>query len=224
MIKYVLLDVDNTLLDFNLCADESMHKAADGFGIVLPENIFEIFHEINTELWHDIEKGKLTREGLYKIRWNKIFDVAKIDLDGEVFEKFFVKNLHTSAVPVNGAMSLLEYLAPKYTLCVASDAAYDQQVSRLKKADMYKYMKHLFISEDVGAPKPSAKFFDACIAALNCPLDEVIMIGDSLSADINGAHDYGLATCFYNHAHTDIPDGICADYVVNSLDEIKSIL
>ncbi len=224
MITTVLLDVDNTLLDFNLCATESMHKAARGVNIQLPENIFEIFHEINTGLWHDIEKGKLTREGLYKIRWKTIFSEIGIDFDGEVFEEQFVKNLHTSAVPVDGAIELLDYLAPKYTLCVASNAAYEQQISRLRKSDMLKYMKHLFISEQIGAPKPSRQFFDACMRTLSVPLDQVIMIGDSLTADISGARDYGLKTCFYNHARIKADESIGADYIVDSLYEIREIL
>lgn len=224
MITTVLLDVDNTLLDFNLCAKESMHLASDKFGIALPENIFEIFHEINTGLWHDIEKGKLTREGLYKIRWNTIFKRIGVDFDGEIFEAQFVKNLHSAAIPVDGAIGLLEYLYPKYTLCVASNAAYEQQISRLTRADMLKYMKHLFISEQIGAPKPSPAFFDKCIETLGVGTDELIMIGDSISADIIGAHDYGIKTCFYNHAKAELPGDLCADYTVNSLDEIKNIL
>lgn len=225
MIKTVLLDVDNTLLDFNLCADESMHIVADKMGIVLPDNIFEVFHGINTVLWHDIEKGKLTRDELHKIRWNMVFDKVNIKADGIGFEKLFVSTLHESAVPVVGAKELLEYLHGKYQLCVASNAAEQQQLSRLKKADMLKYMEHLFVSEKIGAPKPSANFFDACISALgDVRLDEIMMIGDSLSADIIGAHDYGLKTCWYNHEKTDTPPDICADYIVNSLDEIKAIL
>lgn len=224
MITTVLLDVDNTLLDFNLCAKESMHLAAEKFGIALPENIFEIFHEINTGLWHDIEKGKLTREGLYKIRWKTIFEVIGVDFDGEAFEAQFVENLHSAAIPVDGAIDLLEYLCPKYMLCVASNAAYGQQVSRLTRADMLKYMKHLFISEQIGAPKPSPEFFDKCIEALGVGTDELIMIGDSISADINGAHNYGIRTCFYNHAKADLPSDLCADYTVNYLSEIKNIL
>ena len=224
MITTVLLDVDNTLLDFNLCAKESMRLAAEKFGISLPANIFDIFHEINTGLWHDIEKGKLTRQGLYKIRWKTIFEVIGVDFDGETFEAQFVENLHTVAIPVEGATDLLDYLHSKYTLCVASNAAYGQQVSRLTRADMLKYMKHLFISEQIGAPKPSPEFFDKCIEALGVGTDELIMIGDSISADINGAHGYGIKTCFYNHAKAALPSDLCADYAVNSLAEIKNIL
>ncbi len=225
MIKAVLLDVDNTLLDFNLCAEDSIHKSAADMGITLPDNIMSAFFEVNAELWHDIEKGTLTREELHRIRFNKVFAKSGVDADGVEFEKLFVGHVKQSAVHVKGAKDILDYLKEKYILCTASNASAMQQKNRLTKAGFIDYFKHLFISEEIGEPKPSKKFFDACFDYL-APIskDEIIMIGDSLTADINGAHACGIKTCWYNHDKIDVPKDVCADYIVNSLDEIKNIL
>lgn len=225
MIKVVLFDVDNTLIDFDKCAHESMLASAKEAGLKLPDNIFEVFTKINTGLWHDIEKGKLTRNELLKIRWNTIFGAIGVDYDGEAFEELFKKYLWESAVHVEGAKELLDYLNGRYIMCVASNAVYEQQRNRLTNAGFFHYMKYLFISEDIGFPKPSKEFFTACHEKLSdYKKDEIIMIGDSLSADINGAHDYGFVTCWFNFRKEAVPEDLCADYTVNSLKEIQNIL
>ena len=85
------------------------------------------------------------------------------------------------------------------------------------------HLHHLFISEEIGAAKPSPLFFEACLAAL-APLqpDEVLMIGDSLTADIAGAKACGIRTCWYRHGSH--KDGSMADYCVADLREICGIL
>jgi 2-haloacid dehalogenase len=93
----------------------------------------------------------------------------------------------------------------------------------MEKAGYLPYLRHLFISEEIGAAKPSPLFFEACLAAL-APLrpDEVLMIGDSLTADIAGAAGCGIRTCWYRHGSC--KDGSAADYCVADLREICGIL
>lgn len=226
MIKAILLDVDNTLLDFNKCAELSMHKAEKRLGVTLPADISCVFHRVNAELWKQIEDGTLTREELHRIRWKKVFELCNIDGDGEKFEELFVSGIAECAVPIDGALDLLEYLFPKYDLYVASNAAYDQQVSRLTLAGMLKYMKGLFVSEKIGAAKPNEAFFDFCMKNIgeNIRRDEVMMIGDSLDADITGAYEFGLKTCFFAPADNACESDDIADYKVGTLSEIKNIL
>lgn len=225
MIKTVLLDVDNTLLDFNKCADISMRNAAQELGVTLTDDTPHLFHTINARLWKQIEAGELTREELHRVRWRMVLNAAGIATDADRFEKLFVEGIRVSAVPVDGALDLLEYLAPRYTLCVASNASLAQQIHRLTKAGMIGYMKHIFVSENVGVPKPAPEFFAACMAgAGHTDKSEVMMIGDSINADINGASSFGIRTCWFNIAREPIPDDIRADYAVERLCDIKSIL
>lgn len=223
MVKAILLDVDNTLLDFNKCACAAMQDAARDFDIPLPENAFAVFRRINDGLWRKIEEQTLTTEELYRIRWALIFQELGIDFDGPTFEARFYRYLTTAAEKVDGADELMEYLQGKYTLCIASNAPYLQQVQRMEKAGYLPHLRHLFISEKIGASKPSPLFFQACLAAL-APLrpDEVLMIGDSLTADIAGARACGIQTCWYRHGSE--KDGSMADYCVADLREICDIL
>ena len=223
MIKAILLDVDNTLLDFNKCACAAMQDAAREFSLSLPEHAFAVFRRINDELWRRIEEQTLTTDELYRIRWALIFRELGIDFDGPAFEARFYHYLTTAAEKVDGADELMAHLQGRYTLCIASNAPYLQQVQRMEKAGYLPHLRHLFISEKIGAAKPSPLFFEACLAAL-APLqpDEVLMIGDSLTADIAGAKACGIRTCWYRHGSE--KDGSMADYCVDCLDEIRSIL
>lgn len=225
MFKAVFIDIDNTLLDFNKCAKVAMKRILEECNVKFEEYMFDVFVKINDSLWLEIEKGNLTKEGLYKFRWNTIFKELNIKLDGEAFEERFVKLLHETAEPVADANEVLEYLASKYTVYAASNSVYTQQIDRMTKADMLKHITKLFSSEKIGFAKPSKMFFDKCFEQTDGIIPEdVILIGDSLTADIQGGIAYGLKTCWFNYKGEMLPDGISPDYIVDSLKEIKDIL
>lgn len=224
-VKAILIDIDNTLLDFNRGSEASMKKCMIHFGIEHRDGMYETFKRINDGLWHRIEKGELTKDELHRIRWGLVFEELGIDFDGVEFETEFLETLKTSSVPVDGAFELLEHLRKRYIVCAASNAPSIQQRSRLENCGMIEYFDKLFISEEIGHPKPSASFFDACLAALpGISREEAVMIGDSLTADIYGGVEYGLRTVWFNFEKRDIPSDIGNTAVVHSLWEISEIL
>jgi 2-haloacid dehalogenase len=122
-------------------------------------------------------------------------------------------------------MELVTYLAGKYPLCIASNGPVDQQENRLRKAGLLPFMEKLFLSEQIGAAKPSPQFFDAAFRQLpGVSPEETILIGDSLTADMAGASQYGIKTCWYNPFHKEAPSGLSLDYTVDSLGQIQNIL
>ena len=231
MLKVILFDIDNTLLSFDKFVIESMKSGFKKFEIGRYEDaMFHVFNQINTGLWQKIENGTMSLGDLQKKRWNLIFKQLGITADGEAFEKYFRACLFESAIPVDGAMELLKYLHGKYTLCVASNGPYLQQVNRLKLSGMLPYFFDLFISEEIGSSKPSEKFFNACVERLNGKLEqniqpgEIMIIGDSLSSDMAGGLCFGMQTCFYNPNKKSIIGEMKLNYQVTSLLEIKNIL
>ena len=215
MIKVVLIDIDNTLLSFTGYVKKAMREGFSFFGLKpYTEDMFPVFERINNSLWRQIEQGTLSFEELEKCRWNLIFKELGIDFDGTVFEDYFRDRLFYSAVPEDGAEDLLKYLSGKYTLCVASNGPYEQQMNRLQ----------------IGAQKPSRQFFDRCFSILresefpDLTPEEVIIIGDSVSSDISGGIEYGMHTCLYQKNAMSEPVDSGAEHVVSSLSEIKNIL
>lgn len=220
----IFIDVDNTLLDFDACANKSIELACAECGVPFSQRLIDVFHPINLDLWHKLEKKEITKQQLFQVRFDKVFSAVGIDADGRRFEDAFHKNLFEIAITIDGAKELLEYLHSKYKVYVASNATLAQQTNRLKNADLLQYIDGIFVSEEIGYPKPQKEFFDACFASLQGVIpSQTIMIGDSASADINGARDYGMKTLWYNHRHEPTAEVEC-DFVADDLRQIIDIV
>ena len=226
MIKAILFDIDDTLLDFRKSSELSLKEACADFKIPYSEDILITFFETTFELWSRIESGTLSRPELYKVRWNNVFSKLGISFDGILFEKAFRSHLYEKAIPVSGATEILKSLYGRYILCVASNAPFEQQINRLNSSGMLEYISHVFISEKIGYEKPSPLFFDFCIKELS-PLskNEVLIVGDSLNADILGGSSYGIKTCWLDRgfSHNSSSD-VKPDFTVTSLSEVENIL
>lgn len=229
-MKLVFIDIDNTLLDFDECVKQAMAYGFDRFGLKKYENyMFDVFTKTNNKLWQEIEQGKLSLENLEDLRWNSIFDEIGVAFDGREFEKYFREFLFESAIPIAGAHELLNYLKSKYVLCAASNGPYEQQLHRLELANMKGYFSQIFVSEKIGAAKPSEIFFKKAFDILNSNSEEPfsaedsIIIGDSLSSDIAGGKQYGMKTCLFTR-NKDLRECKVADYMIESLEQIRDFL
>lgn len=217
MIKAILFDIDNTLLDFDAFVRQCLSKGFDTFSLgKYTDKVYEIFVQTNREMWGEIEAGRMTYEDLMQNRFKHIFAQCGIDFDGPTFETFFREDLFSNAIVAEGALELLEHLWGRYVLCAASNGPYDQQVNRLHLAGMLPFFSQLFISEKIGYAKPSSEFFTHCLSTLAMSPDEVLMIGDSYPTDIAGAKACGIKTCYLGKGE--------ADWCVSGLKEITGIL
>ena len=224
-MKTILLDIDDTILDFHECAKATILRASEDFGVDFTEEMLDYYMEQNSFLWGQYEKGIITREDIFRTRFPMLFKEYGYDVDGLEFENAFQKYFKTQYKFVDGAVEIVEYLSSKYDLYVASNSLLSTQVSRLTSAGLYQYFKDLFVSDAIGYQKPTKEFFEGCFCKIpNFNKDQTIIIGDSLSSDIKGGCNAGIKTCWFN------PKGIVneteykADYEITSLDEIKNIL
>lgn len=227
MIRAVLIDVDNTLLDFDACSKKAIAQAAALHGVDWNPEDYAVFKAVNNRMWQALERGALTREALYRTRFAEIFARLEIDADGPAFEQDYVRFLYDSCEVIDGAREALSYLSSKYPLYVASNALCDEQKNRLSRAGLIAYFRALFTSERVGAVKPEALFFRRCLEGIARDIpgigaSEVLMLGDSESADIAGAQAFGFKTCWYN------PDARPAttqpDSEIRTLEAVKALL
>ncbi len=225
-IKAVFFDVDNTLLDFDKCAVYAIEQAFKDCGLPFDKSYPDVFFKINKGLWIDIEKKIITFEQLQQIRFNKVFNaIGGIDYDGTITEARFRYHLKDAHFTFDGANELVEYLAKKYDLYIASNAIYNQQIRRLTNAGLIKYFKQVFVSENIGYSKPSKEFFNECFSLIgNLKPSEAVMIGDSLSADILGANNIGMPSIWFNFENKLIPSDLKTNHVVTDLLQIKNIL
>lgn len=228
-IKVVFIDIDNTLLDFDEYVKETMKNGFKQFSLKeYQPYMYDIFTQENNKLWLQIEKDELTFQELEKIRWNNVFKALDINFDGVVFEKYFRSALYNSAILIDHALEMLSYLNKKYILCVASNGPYNQQIHRLEIANIKKYFSYYFISEKIGYSKPNKEFFKEAFKELNQKINvlpnECMIIGDSLTSDIKGGHEYNMKTCFFNKHKKDIKINENIDYIINNLKKVEEIL
>lgn len=224
MIKKILFDIDNTLLDFKLCAETAMRQAFEDWNLEYKSEYFDVFMRINDQYWRKLEDKEITRDQLYTMRFVDVFKELNIDCDGVLFEKDFVKHLYKSHNKIEGADEILEYLSPNYELYITSNSSYEQQLERLKSSNLDKYFIELYTSEELGYPKPSQEYFDIVFEKLGFPnKEEVLIVGDNPHADILGGKEYGIKTCWFNIDN--LPeDKVDSDYIIHSLSEMKKNL
>lgn len=223
-IKALFFDIDNTLIDFHKSAYSAMCDAMAELCLeVESEALFAHFLAVNDILWKDVERGTLTVDRLHEIRWNTIFSRTGVDFDGVGFERVFRKYLFFSAAEVEGAAHLLRSVQGKYRIFAASNASEAQQRTRLEHCGMLDCFEGIFCSEQLGAHKPSRAFFDACFArAGGLSPAEVLLIGDSPSADIAGAKSCGMPACLYDPSGTN--SGCGEDFSVRTLAQLEAML
>lgn len=222
-VKAVLVDIDDTLLDFDRSSYKAMKNCIQRLNVPFDDNMFAVFKRINKGLWKKVENGEISSRQLFDTRWGIIFDELSITADGIKFERDFTDELFWIAELVDDAEDVLSYLKSKYVVAAASNAQYAQQINRLKISGLYPYFDYLFMSEDLGVSKPSTQFFDKCVEKLNVDKGNVVMIGDSLFADIGGAKNSGISAIWFDKKNCEKQSPL-PDVSINLLSEIKNIL
>ena len=225
MIKFVLFDLDDTLLDFHKAEAAAIKKTFSHIGIPTDDGTVARYSEINASQWRRLEKGEISREQVLLERFDILFDELGVRIPSEMAQKTYEYLLGVGHYFIDGAPEVLNALHGKYRLYIVSNGTANVQDRRLHSADMERYFDGVFISERVGHNKPSKAFFDACRAFLpDVAADECVMIGDSLTADITGGKNAGMKTIWYNHPHRPVPERCEADQIVDSLLKLKNLL
>ena len=223
--KKILFDVDDTILDFHTAERNAIRQSFEELGIPVDEAVLRRYSEINIACWRKLEKGEMTRDEVLVGRFEKLFEEMGVAFSARTAQDRYEALLESGHYFMPGAPELLETLFPRYDLYLVSNGNIATQESRLKSAGIGPYFKDVFISERIGVNKPARAFFDACFAAIpGFRREDALIVGDSLSSDILGAINAGVASCWYNPAGLPAEDAIRPDYEIRSLDELPPLL
>ena len=223
--KTLLLDVDGTLLDFDASAAKSLEILFSQRNYPFDGRIFPLYTRINNGLWERYERGEIERDRVLVDRFTMLFEELGIDEKGETFEYDFRDQLEKNPVWMDGAEDLLKYLLPKYKMYIVTNGVASTQRKRLAATGLDAYVEDVFISEVIGAQKPQKAFFDYCLEHIgDCDLSEVLLIGDSLSADILGANNAGIPSCWFNPHGKPNPGQAVPDLEIRDLSALYDIL
>ena len=222
--EYLFLDLDDTIFDFAATERKSIKKVLDIVGVAPTEEILHRYHVINLDHWKMLERGEITRDELGTRRFEVLFRELGVQADAKVCEDHYRQFLSEGDDVLPGAAQAMEALSKKYRLFAATNSTVPVQLGRLERTGLGKYFEQLFISEDLGASKPNPRLYELAFARIeNFCKEKAVMVGDSLSSDIQGGKNAGITTVWINHRHAD-GSRVGPDYEIESLAQLEELL
>lgn len=225
MMEFLFLDLDDTILDFHKTERLAISRTFRSFGLEPTEQVLERYHVINRLHWERLERGELTRDQVLTGRFQMLFEELGIPAQPQAIAKGYEHNLGLGHYFLPGAKEALDTLRGKYRLFLASNGTASVQHSRLTSAGLYPYFEEVFVSQALGANKPSRAFFDACAARIpGYDPRKALMVGDSLTSDILGGINAGMKTCWVCPRGTQGRPDIVPDYRIEALSQLPELL
>ena len=225
MYEFLLLDMDDTILDFKKAEEVALKKTLRSFSLEPTEEVCARYSVINQGYWEMLERKEITREELKVQRFSDLFHEYGIEVDSALCAKRYVENLAQGHFFMTGAEEAVRRLSQKYKLYLVSNGNTDVQLSRIASAGISKYFGEVFISQEVGADKPDKLFFERCFSKIpDFDKNKAIIVGDSLTSDIQGGRNAGIATCWINPKKKPARSDIPADYEIEALSELEALL
>lgn len=224
--KYLLFDLDHTLLDFDAAEDIALSQLLKEEGVVDIQAYKDYYVPMNKSLWKDLEQKKITKSELINTRFTKLFAHFGVEKDGAYLAERYQFFLSKQGQTFPGVEDLLKKLISKgYKLYAATNGITYIQTGRLEQSGIAPFFKEIFISEQLHIQKPDAEFYEKIGARIpNFDKNQTLMIGDSLSADIQGGNNAGIDTIWYNPHHLENHTQAQPTYEVHSYQDLLNCL
>ncbi len=204
----ILLDVDDTLLDFGACERAAFCLTMQQLQIPFDETMVRRYSEINRLWWDKFERGEIEKRQIMAGRYVQLAEEFHLKLDA-----FQTGRLYA------------DYLSRRYRLYLATNATAAVQQRRLEASGILPYVQGCFYSETAGAQKPEKAFFDHCFARIpDFVACQTLMLGDSLNSDILGANRAGIDACWMNAKRLSRPSGLSIALEIHALRELPDVL
>lgn len=223
--EFLLLDADNTLLDFDMNERVSLMETFRHFKMPCGDEELKLYHEINLMYWNMLAENKIDRQALLIKRFETFFERLGITADPEETENFYRAHLGLGCQLMPGAVEVCNKLRKNHRLYIITNGVSSTQHSRLEGSGLASLMDGIFISEEIGYNKPSVKFFEYVKEHIEgFDSQKALVVGDSLSSDIRGGIDFGLDTCWINVYKSDNTSEIKPKYEIQDIAELPKLL
>lgn len=224
--EVIIFDADETLFDFKKSEREALKNTILEFDMEYDENYhLKVYKEINTDIWREFEEGVITQEKLKVERFRRLSNKLNFEFDEVKFAKSYMKHLSYASFLFDDSITLIQSLSKNYTLIIITNGLKDVQDKRIRKSIISRYFEDIVVSEEVELAKPNPKIFEYALNNINYTAkDKVLIVGDSLTSDIQGGINFGIDTCWFNPNKTVNKTGIKPTYEISNLMELKNIL
>ena len=219
---FVLFDADNTLFDFDRAEHEALALALKAFSIPCTPETEALYVSINSALWAMLDRGEASREWLVVERFARLTAALGVEADPAALNRTYLDQLGQQPFLLPGAEAVCRALGGHCTLAILTNGVARAQRGRFERSALAGLIPHLFISEEVGASKPSPDFFRPVLSALGVTDPRrALMVGDNLTTDIGGAAAMGLDTAWYcPAAPSQSPQTVAPTWEIGRLEEL----
>jgi 2-haloacid dehalogenase len=226
MVRDIVFDLDDTLFDFHADERVALEKTFRELSIPATEPVFARYSELNQMQWKALERGEITRDEVKLRRFALLF--AELDMDAgqaPVAARIYQERLAEDFHYIAGARELLEELDGHYRMFLISNGNLSVQEGRLAKAGIGHFFSDVFISEVLGVEKPNKEFFDYAFAKIrDFDKAQTLLVGDSLTADIQGGINAGVRTVWFHSPGVENTTDIRPDYELTNLADLPELL
>ena len=221
-----LFDADGTLFDFDMAEVSAFRSVFQIFAFEYSDGILERYRDISEKLWASFEVGEISLEELQVQRFSRLLDDIGLQCDARDLNEKYLIELGKGTFLNEGAFEICKELASHgKEIYIVTNGNTEVQKSRISNSRINDYVSGYYVSESVGFQKPDVRFFDAVFADMSQTSKErIIIIGDSLSADIVGGINAGIDTCWYNGRKIENLTGIVPTYEIHELCKLLSVI
>lgn len=228
--QHLFFDLDHTLWDFDTNSKEAMQDIFIAQHLVkrgVPnfDDFFEKYSFHNHRLWEKYANGLIKQD---ELRWKRMwlalleFKIADEPLSRSMGVQF-LDVLPTKNKLFPYTHEILTYLNNKgYQVHLITNGFEKVQYHKLEQSQIGHYFKEVVTSEGSNSLKPNKEIFDHALTRAGAKVEESIMIGDNIEADIIGGMNAGLDTIFVNHIRAITT--IKPTYTIYHLKELEAIL
>lgn len=227
MIKVILWDIDGTLLDFKKAEYQAIKKCFEIFHLgECTDDMIARYSIINKKYWERLERKEITKPEVLVGRFEEFFATENIITDCAAdFNKEYQLRLGDTICFCDDSYELVKGLKGRVKQYAVTNGTKVAQDKKLYKSGLIDIFDEVFISEEVGVEKPDVSFFEyvwGCIGQYKP--EEVIIIGDSLTSDMQGGNNAGILCCWYNPNKLTNTYNLKIDYEIDDLQKILDII
>lgn len=226
MYKAILWDIDGTLLNFLKSENAAVKECFQRLGLgECTDEMIEVYSRINDGYWRMLERGEIEKPVLFLRRFEEFFGKYGIECDPAEFNLLYQQTLGVHIFFNDDSYELVKSLKARGIRQYAvTNGSFTAQDRKLRKSGLDQLLDGIFISDVVGAEKPSAEYFDRVFAQIPEGRDDVVIVGDSLTSDIRGANNAGIPCCWYDPSGIPAPEGLRIDHVITNLGQVMELV
>ncbi|MDZ8227590.1 HAD-IA family hydrolase [Nostoc sp. ChiVER01] len=218
----IIFDLDNTLLNFELCERQAILGALEYCAVSLDLNgvseaiFLQVFETYNSKYWR--QREIFSPNELIEMSYRST--LAHLDIQTDQISNLSQSFWHIfnhSAVMEPDVNEVLTVLARNYRLAVITNGFVSAQLPRMQAAGIEHFFEEVVVSEAIGFAKPSPEIFNHTLFRLDLTPAEVLYVGDSLTHDYAGAMQVNIDFCYYNRKQQSFLQGVQPKFIISEL-------